>query len=77
MKIKIFRRTRIHYDKPKIDAFGFERTSRHETQDEYEQRINEFLQTVNVVDIKTELDGDITDGSGYLNTYLIIMYEEK
>lgn len=75
MKIKILKRSTVKLEKSVTDHYGVSRNYRSETHEEYEQRVNEFLKTVEVVDIKTELDGDFDEGAGYIKTYLIVIYK--
>ncbi|TDL37023.1 hypothetical protein EVU91_07970 [Macrococcoides bohemicum] len=76
MKIKLMQRKPIPVENPTItgDIISDFRT---ETIEEYENRLNEFVQSVDVIDIKTEVNGFYSDDDGQYWTNLVIMYNEK
>ncbi|QYA45460.1 hypothetical protein KYI13_03830 [Macrococcoides bohemicum] len=76
MRIKIMRRKSIPVDQPIIRG-DLISNHREETTVEYEKRLDDFVQTVDVIDIKTEVNGAYTDGDGEVWTNLIIMYRDK
>ncbi|TDL40747.1 hypothetical protein EVU91_02310 [Macrococcoides bohemicum] len=76
MRIKIMRRKSIPVDQPIIRG-DLISNHREETTVEYEKRLDEFVQSVDVIDIKTEVNGAYADGDGEVWTNLIIMYRDK
>ncbi len=76
MRIKIMRRKSIPVDQPIIRG-DLISNHREETTVEYEKRLDEFVQSVDVIDIKTEVNGAYGDGDGEVWTNLIIMYRDK
>lgn len=76
MKVKMFRRKNIKVEIPD-DYSGYYSPYRDENNEEYQERLNEFISGVNIISITPETNGGFDENGGTITTNLIIMYEEK
>ncbi|KAA1039482.1 hypothetical protein ERX35_005230 [Macrococcus equipercicus] len=74
MNVKLFKRGYVDCQ-PYADRYGGMTDRRKETQEEYEARLNEFLEQHHIIDIKPIYSGDWDEDGGGVYCELMVMYE--
>ncbi len=74
MNVKLFSKQYIE-SQPFTDRYGELSTRRKETQEEYETRLNDFLEQHHIIDIKPIYSGDWDEDGGGIYCELMVMYE--